>query len=132
MTRTTSYQVVDGRPVPDVSGLDGPSALARKREIERLMGVLKGDPARTAEREALKLEDAALARRLTDLREEQKRENSRRNFAGIGSPLHEAIVGRLDATTVAELEAEAMNRLAERERRSAEKKAAKAAKAAES
>jgi hypothetical protein len=35
-------------------------------------------------------------------------------LGGIGSPLHEAIAARLDATLVAELEADAMARLAQR------------------
>lgn len=50
----------------------------------------------------------------------------RRNFAGIGSPIHEAIVARLDPSTVAALEEDALARLSEREARSAERKAARA------
>lgn len=58
-----------------------------------------------------------------------KQENARRNFAGIGSPLHEVLVARLDPATVAVLEADAMARLAERERKSAERRTLKAAAA---
>lgn len=119
------FNIVAGHPVPDVSGLDGPAALARKRDVERRLGQLRGEVTRETEREALKLENAALDARLRDWREAQKRENTRRNFAGIGSPLHEAIVLRLPSEAVAELEADAMRRLGERERKSAERKASK-------
>jgi hypothetical protein len=122
-----SYEIVNGTPVPDMGHLDGPAALARKREVENRLGALRGDPSKLAEREALKLENAALDARLREVREEQKREQVRRNFAGLGSPLHEAAVERLPADVVRELEQAALARLAERERRSAERKAGKAA-----
>jgi hypothetical protein len=110
--------------VTDVSQLDGPSALTRKREVEARLGQLtKLDP----EREALKAENQALDARLREVKEQTKAENMRRNFAGIGSPLHEALVERLPPAHVAELEAAALGKLADRERRSAEKKAAKTA-----
>lgn len=111
--------------MPDTSTLDGPAALARKREIETQLAATRNDPTRAREREQLKAENEALARRLTEIREAQKRENARRNFAGIGSPLHEALVARFSAAMVAELERDALARLWERERRSAERKAAK-------
>ena len=123
MTRT--YDIVNGQPVPDIGTLDGPAALARKRDVEARLSALKGDPARQGEREALKAENTALDARLREYREETKRENARRNFAGIGSPLHEAIVERLAPAVVAELEAAALTKLADRERRSAERRAAK-------
>jgi len=104
--------------------LDAAGALARKREVEAMLPATR-DPRRAAERKRLVAEDEALSRRLREIKEETKRMNARRNFAGVGSPLHEAILARFDAATVAELEADAMVRLAQRERRSAERKAAK-------
>jgi hypothetical protein len=59
---------VNGNPVPDLAHLDGPAALARKREVEARLGTLRGDPAR--ECEALKLENVALDARLREHREE--------------------------------------------------------------
>jgi hypothetical protein len=43
--------------------------------------------------------------------------SARRNYAGVGSPLHQAIVGKLDASLVSELEALALAKLAEHERK---------------
>jgi hypothetical protein len=125
---TKTIDVIAGHVVPDVSALDLVAAKARKAEVQALLGATRDNPARAAERAALRAEDAAIAARLGELKEAEKRENTRRTFAGIGSPLHEAIVARLDPTTVALLEQDALSRLAERERRSAERKAAKAAK----
>lgn len=123
---TKTYEVANGQVRPDVSSMDGPTALARQRELERQLAATRGDPSRAKERERLRVENEAVSRRLSELKEQAKRENTRRNFAGIGSPLHEAMVARLDPALVAELEADAMARLAERERRSAERKARKA------
>ena len=125
MTRT--FDVVNGIPVPDVGHLDGPAALARKREVEaRLSAIDRDDPSKRDEREALKRENQALDARLREYKGQTKRENALRNFAGIGSPLHEARVERLPPAVVADLEAAALVKLANRERRSAERKAAKA------
>jgi hypothetical protein len=124
MTRT--FDIVAGQPVPDVSALDGPAALARKRDVEARLGAIRTDPAKAGEREALKAENVALDARLRLFREEAKRENARRNFAGLGSPLHEAIVERLPPAVVGELELAALAKLADRQRRAAERKAAKA------
>ena len=122
---TRTYDVVGGRPVPDVSGLDGPAALARKREVEAGLAATRNDPSKAAERERLRAEDAALSRRLTEHREHQKAQNTRRTFAGLTSPLFEAIAARFDAGTVAELEADALARFDERLRLNAERKAKK-------
>lgn len=127
--RTRTFEVTDGQVLPDVSTLDAAAALARKRELEQQLAATRGDPSRAAERERLRAEDAAVSKRLAEIRETTKRENTRRNFAGIGSPLYEAVVARFDAATVAELERDALARLAEREQRSAERKAKKAAAA---
>ena len=123
---TITYDVADGDVVPDVSTLDAPTALARKRELEQQLAATRGDSSGVRERKRLLAEDLAVSRRLSELKEQAKREDPRRNFAGIGSPLHEAMVARPDAALVAEIEADAMARLAERERRSAERKARKA------
>jgi hypothetical protein len=122
---TRTINVIDGQPAPDVSTLDAPAALARKRELERLLATTRGDPSKAAERDRLRAEDAAISKRMGELKEATKLDNQRRNFAGIGSPLHEAIVARLDAAVVAELEQDALARFADRERRAAERKAAK-------
>lgn len=121
----STFQIINGQPVPDVTGLDGAAALARKRELERLLALTRGDPAKAAERDRLRAEDAAVSKHLAELKERTKQENMRRNFAGIGSPLHEAVAARFDAATVAELEADAMARFTERERKNAERKAQK-------
>jgi hypothetical protein len=123
---TRTVDIVNGKPAPDLRHLDGPAALARTRAVEARLGALRGDPSKVDEREKLKLEHLALEIRLREARDEAKRDKARRNFAGIGSPLHEAIVERLHAELVAELEASALDKLAERERRSAERKAARA------
>jgi hypothetical protein len=118
-----TIDVKDGAPLPDVSNLDAPAALARKRDVEARLGAIRGDDSRTHEREQLKALNDALSRHLGELREAEKRERTRRTFAGIGTPLYEAVAARFDAATVAELERDAMARLGEREQRSAEKRA---------
>ncbi len=126
LNASPAVRILDGLPVADVSTLDGPAIYARKSLVEKRVAALRGDLLRTAERETLKRELVALDTRIRELKERQKRENARRNFAGIGSPLHEALVERLSPELVVELEAEAMAKLAEREQRSAERKATKA------
>lgn len=121
--RTRTYDVEAGHVLSDVSALDHDAAVARQRELESQLVATRGDPARAKERERLRLEVEAVARRIRDLKDAAKRENARRNFAGIGSPLHEAIAARFDAATMAELERDALARLAAREQRSAERKA---------
>lgn len=124
---TRTYNVVRGRLVPDVSHLNRDAVLERKREVEVRLRATKQDPAQAAERAAAKAEHEALDRRLSELSEAKKRENVRRNFAGIGSPLHDAIIAKFDAATVAELEREALRLLAQREHTSAAAKAARIA-----
>ncbi|MBV9947346.1 MAG: hypothetical protein JOZ69_10895 [Myxococcales bacterium] len=104
--------------------------LATRQGIERQLGAIvdKSDP----RRESLKREHEALGSRLRWLKEEIKAENTRRNYAGIGSPLHEACVARLDPALVAELEADAFARQQERLRRAEERRAQKPAAAAPS
>ena len=123
---TITIDIARGLPVPDLSALDAPACLARKRELEQGLVATRGDPARLAERKALVAENEAIDKRLRELKEVAKAENMRRNFAGIGSPLHEACVACLAPDVVAELEAEAVKRQGERERRAAERRAAKA------
>jgi hypothetical protein len=107
-----SWRVLDGSPVIDVSTLDAPATYARKALIEKRVAAMRGDPSRVAEREALKREIGALDDRIRELKEHQKRENARRNFAGLGSPLHEAIVELLSAEVVARLEAAGLDKFA--------------------
>jgi hypothetical protein len=111
-------------PAPALSASD---VLARKRAVEARLGAIRLDPSRMDERAALKAENEALGRRLGELRDATKLDNQRRNFAGLGFPLHEAVLDLLDAETVARLEARAFEKLAAREAKSAAKKAAKAA-----
>ena len=121
------YDVKAGVPRASLGHLDAPAALARKRDVERRLGELRGDAARAGEREALKAENAAIDARLRELREAEHRETQRRMFAGIGTPFYEEAIARLDAALVAELERGAMVRFAAREQKAAERRAAKAA-----
>ncbi len=109
----------------DVSKLSGREALRRKGEVQAALASTKGDPSKLEERAALKRENEALDARLRDAKEAQKADNMRRCFAGIGSPLHEAVVARFGAIVARELEADALARQGERERRTAERKALK-------
>jgi hypothetical protein len=123
---TRTFDVVDGTPIPDMTLLDLPALLARKREVEGQLGAQKGSMSRAAldARDALKLENAAIDLRLRTLREADKRERARRVFAGIGSPLYEALTERLPPAVVAELASAAMEKLEARELRAAERRAA--------
>ncbi len=56
--------------------------MARQREIEARFAVTKGDPSAKDERAVLRLELDASVERLRELKEAQKTENARRNFAG--------------------------------------------------
>src|SRR5258708_28494795 len=64
------YGIVNGSHVPDTRHLDAAAALARKRDVETRFGALRGDTSKLAEREALKLENAALDARLRELLEQ--------------------------------------------------------------
>ncbi len=122
--KTVPLKTLEQQP-PDFSRWDAAACAARKLEIQRRLGATRGDPSKTAEREALKHEELFLDGRIRDLKDATKRENMRRTFAGLMSPLHEVLVERLAPELVAELEAAAFARLAERERRTAERKATK-------
>lgn len=99
-------------------------AVARTEEVQRrLSSVGKEAP----EREAIKTELQAATTRVRDAKEALKQHGMMRNFAGLMSPLWEAVLARLDAATAAELEADAIARQEERTRRGAERRAAKAA-----
>ncbi len=125
--------IVNGEPAPDVSHLDLAGANAQRSTIQARLGQINvSDPKRRddafqAERRRLIATLAALDAHVRDLREREGEERKRRTFAGIGSPLHEAIVARLDPALVAELEADALRRQAEREARAAERGASKGA-----
>ncbi len=112
-------------PLPDVSHLDRAAALARKLEVQALLAATRDQP---AQREELLREDEALAKRLRDTRPAKNPQHPQRTpryYAGLESALHDAIVARLAPELVAELEADAMVRLAEQWRLNAERKAAK-------
>jgi hypothetical protein len=51
-----TFDIVNGTPVPAVGDLNGPAALARKREIEGRLSAIKGDASKLDEREALNRE----------------------------------------------------------------------------
>jgi hypothetical protein len=123
--RQVVFDVKGGQPVQDFANLDASACLARKREVEARLPATRDVPELAAERARLVAENDALSARLREHKEAQKRENARRNFAGLGSPLHEAAIALLDAKTVAELESTALKNLVARERASAERKAAK-------
>lgn len=90
-----------------------------------LLGETRGDATRSREREKLRAADAAVSKRLAELKENEKREKTRRVFAGIGTPFYEAAVARFDAATVDQLERDALARQTERDRRAAERRARK-------
>jgi hypothetical protein len=77
---------------------------------------------------ATRVVEAAMAR-VRETKEAVKTATTRRNFAGLQTPLFEAIVDRLDPSVVAELESDAIRRQAERDARGAARRAAKAAAA---
>ena len=103
-------------------------AIALANDLQRQLGSMpKDDPARGQ----LKAELVAAVERGRVAKEATKQLAARRNFAGLGSPLHLACMGRLPEDVVAELEAEAMAILTERERMAAERRALKAAAASQ-
>jgi hypothetical protein len=89
---------------------------------KRLGAMAKDDPTR----DDVKRELEGLVARARDLKERIKQEGLHRNFAGLQSPLHDACAARLEPGLVAELERDALARQAERDRRGAERRAAKA------
>lgn len=96
--------------------------VARLNDATKRLGTI----ARSApERDDAKRDVEALAKRIGELKEARKRENMRRNFAGMGTPLYEAILARFGANVARELEDDAMQRQEEREARAAERRASK-------
>jgi hypothetical protein len=116
----------------------------RMRALKASLGTAHpGTPERQAideERVALKARLDTYPERRRVIREQAAEQSKRRAFAGIGSPLHEALVERFGqagrparsdgADVVAELEAVAIAKQDERMRRAAERRAAKEGKAA--
>ena len=47
---TSTVEIVNGQPVADVRALDGPAALARKRDVEARLSALRDDAARQGKR----------------------------------------------------------------------------------
>jgi hypothetical protein len=80
------------------------------------------------EREEVKLALEAALARARDAKDAEAARNRMRNFAGLGTPLHEALVARFPPDVVAELEAAAEAGQMVRDQRAAERRAAKAAK----
>lgn len=102
--------------------------LARLRELKVLLAKApKPEHAPfLAERDECKKTLDALVARRQELRDAAAAVKRRRNFAGIGSPLHEAMCAALPADVVAKLEAEAERLQAERDARAEARRAAKA------
>jgi len=102
------------------------AAVATLEVAQRKLGATpRTDPeARTV---AAREVDQAMAA-VREAKEALKLENTRRNFAGIGSPLHIACVERFPGM-IAELEQRALEIQVERERVASERRAAKAAAA---
>ena len=130
VSHVRTIDIVNGVPVPDVSGLDLAASNGQRQSIQARLGQINAaDPKRQdtvlqGERRQLVATLGALDAHVRDLRQREGEEKKRRAFAGIGTPLHEAIVATLDIATVGRLEADAIRRLAERVRRNAERRAA--------
>ena len=99
------------------------AAVARANDLQRQLGAMNKDDPR---REQLKADLAAAVECGRAAKEAMKQATARRNFAGIGSPLHMACAARLAPDFLLELEEAAMAILDERGRVAAER-AAKAA-----
>jgi hypothetical protein len=101
-------------------------AIANLESIQRELGAITKDDPR---RDGLKADLAAALDRVRSTKDAVKEMNARRNFAGLGSPLHQACTARLAPEVVAVIELEAMAILDERGRLAAERRAARAAAA---
>jgi hypothetical protein len=114
--------IVNGIPVPSADHLDMAGVVARRAEVQAILPKTPKGP----ERVKLVAELEALAARSRDLKEFEKAENARRNFAGLMSPLAEAL-REAHPELWAELEKLALAKQDAIFRRSAEKRAAKLA-----
>lgn len=96
-------------------------AVTRLQTLQQRLGAItdKADPRRGQIKRELEVAETAIR----DLKQQVKNENTRRHFAGIGSPLHEACLVRFGPDVVAELEADAVARQAERDSKAAERRA---------
>jgi hypothetical protein len=81
---------------------------------KRELGMDDSEVARAELLAQQRAEDRAAAARELAAENAAKLDAERRSLAGIGSPLYEAVVARFDGAVVAELEAEALARLAAR------------------
>jgi hypothetical protein len=113
--------IVNGIPVPSADHLDMAGVVAR-RAVQAILPKTPKGP----ERVKLVAELEALAARSRDLKEFEKAENARRNFAGLMSPMAEAL-RETHPETWAELEELALAKQDAIFRKSAEKRAAKLA-----
>jgi hypothetical protein len=125
---TKTYDVVNGHPVPDLTHLDREAAIARKAEVQAELGEINRSGvwlqnlSVEQRRWRLKHENEALAQHLRELKEKQKQENLRRNFAGLHSPLWAAVQEILPASTCIALESAALQKLVEREQKKVDQK----------
>jgi hypothetical protein len=112
--------------MPAVDHLTAAQLHERRMSVQlQLAGTQKTE---RAEREQLRSELALLEEQARSLKEREAIEKKRATFAGIGSPLHQAvrdIVGAGAPEVVARIEARAIEILADRERHNAERRAAK-------
>jgi hypothetical protein len=100
------------------------AAVALTEELQRRLTTTTKD---APEREELKAKLVAAVDRARQAKEKQKHATQRQVFAGLQTPLAEAMRARLDPVLVGELEANALARQAERDRKGEERRAAKAA-----
>ena len=118
-----------GEAMKPISKLTQTECIARQRDIQARFAATRDNPEAKTERDELRVEEEVVLARIRELKEQTKAENMRRNFAGLDSPFHEAVKAVVDPVALAAFEVDAMARLAEREERSAAKKAARAAEA---
>ena len=104
---------------------DVEKAVARLNDAQRALGQTPRTDSVARAAAMRVVEDAQAA--LREVKEAVKQENARRNFAGIGSPLHEAVVTRFSDDIVQELEDDAIRRQRDNESRAAARRAEKKA-----
>lgn len=100
-------------------------AVSRLQNLQQRLGAIadKSDPRRVPIKNEIEVAETAIR----DLKQQVKKENTRRHYAGMGSPLHEACLARFGPDVVAELEVDAVARQAERDAKAADRRARGAA-----
>jgi hypothetical protein len=128
---TQTFDVRRGLLVPSCDGLTLPEVRERRDALQRRLTELRNLPVGRVdldEREQIKAEIAVLEARSSDLKDMERQGRQRRAFAGVGSPFYDAVRERLGdgaEKILAHLEERALELLGERERRTAERRAAK-------